>query len=136
MRRVGLLIAMLLISVALVPGAADASVAVEIAPVGLIVVDGAEVAAVVSVTCDPVGGVARPLEAVLTLSQNGQRILGEGEMTSILCNGLPSVQVVLVHALERNLKRGFARASAFVLVCNFGVTVCQDGHDSGDILLT
>lgn len=123
------------LTAALSSGVADAGVTVEIGSFGVVQNDGAAVTTFVKVSCTPVGGVTRPLEALLTLSQNRQRIHGEGYMTTITCNGRARSYLVRVDAFERLFHRGSAYASAFVLVCNNSGSVCRQGQDTRDITL-
>ena len=136
MKRIRFVLVPILSIVALVPGIARAAVTVNIFPVAVVQNSGASVSAFLRVRCDPVGVVTRPLEALLTLSQNNQRIYGEGYPTTIVCDGTTRVYHVRVDAFERLFHRGLAYASAFVLICNNSGSVCRDGQASGNIRLT
>jgi hypothetical protein len=116
-------------------GIAHAIATAGIGPVGLIAEGGAVANLEVRVSCEPVGDVGFPLEAMLFLTQENQTIAGEGGIGGIICDGTPRWLPVRVTAFEGSFHAGRARASAFVLICDPNGIVCEQAQAVREIHL-
>jgi hypothetical protein len=88
-----------------------------------------------SITCNPVGGVTGPLEALLFASQNHGAISGEGFMAGFVCDGTSQRWEGRVQIFDGHFRPGSAFVSAFVLICDEHGGVCEDVQASSRVLV-
>jgi hypothetical protein len=131
MRYMALALALAIVTMAfiLVPSV-SADVLVSVDPKARLVDDGAAVSVRVTVQCTAGREV---LEALLTVSQVDQTIVGTGGSAGVTCDGKAHKHRVRVNAQEGSFHKGEAFASAFVLVLDPTTGTTEQGQASGTI---